>query len=115
MSADEQRDTERISMLGEFHGEIMLFQPMLIREIGRGGVTIDTRFPLQLDSLHDLRLVLGGRSVVIKGRVVHSRICDVDQDLVTYSTGMEFVEPTERVLDAITQFLDSVKADRAGV
>ena len=74
MAADEKRDTERMSMLGELPGEIMLFEPMLIRELGRGGVTIETRFPLHLNSLHAVRLMLGGRPVVVKGRVVHSRI-----------------------------------------
>ena len=115
MAADEKRDTERMSILGELAGEIMRFEPMLIREIGRGGVTIETRFPLHLNSLHDVRLMLGGRPVVVKGRVVHSRICDVDQELVSYSTGMEFVEPAEHVIEAIVEFLQTVQADRAGV
>lgn len=115
MRDDDKRDAERISMLGELPGEIMIFEPMLIRDISRGGVTIDTRFPLHLNSLHDLRLMLGGRPVVVKGRVVHSRICDVDQEVVTYRTGMEFVEPPERVLAAIGEFVESVKADRTGV
>ena len=70
----------------------MVFQPMLIREISRAGATVETRFPLHLNSLHDLRLTLGDKSVIVKGRVVHSRISDVDQDIVTYRTGLEFVE-----------------------
>jgi hypothetical protein len=115
MAADEKRDTERVPMLGELPGEVMLFEPMLIRELGRSGVTIETRFPLPLNSLHDLRLMLGGLSVVVKGRVVHSHICDMDQELVTYRTGMEFVEPAEHVIDAVVRFLETVKAQRAGV
>jgi hypothetical protein len=115
MRDDEKRDAERIAMLGELPGEIMIFEPMLIRDISRGGVTIDTRFPLHLNSLHDLRLMLNGRPIVVKGRVVHSRISEVDQEVVTYRTGMEFVEPPERVLAAIAEFVESVKADRTGV
>jgi hypothetical protein len=115
MRDDEKRDAERITMLGELPGEIMIFEPMLIRDISRGGVTIDTRFPLHLNSLHDLRLMLNGRPIVVKGRVVHSRISEVDQEVVTYRTGMEFVEPPERVLAAIGEFVESVKADRTGV
>lgn len=111
----EKRDTERVPILGELQGEVMVFQPMLIKEISRGGATVETRFPLHLNSLHDLRLTLGDRSVVIKGRVVHSRISDVDQDIVTYRTGVEFVEPSERVAAAIGEFLDTVKANRSGV
>ena len=112
---DEQRDGERVPVLGELSGEVMVFAPMIIREIGTGGASVDTSFPLHLNSLHDLRLALGSISIVIKGRVVHSRISDVDQDLVTYRTGLEFVEPSERVLAALTTYLESVKANRSGV
>ena len=58
----------------------MVFQPMAIKEISRGGAQVETGFPLQLDSLHDFRLTLGDRSVVVKGRVVHCSISDVDQE-----------------------------------
>jgi hypothetical protein len=88
---------------------------MLLKDISLGGATVETRYPLHLNSLHDLRLTLGSTSVVIKGRVVHSRISDVDQDIVTYRSGMEFVEPSDRVTSALAEYLDSVKIDRSGV
>jgi hypothetical protein len=88
---------------------------MLIKEVSVGGATVETRFPLHLNSLHDFRLTLGDRSIVVKGRVVHSRISDVDQDIVAYRTGVEFVEPSERVVTAIREFLDAVKVNRSGV
>jgi hypothetical protein len=113
-SAD-QRDTERVPILGELRGEVMVFQPMLVRDVSSSGVTVETRFPLQIDSLHDVRLTLGQRSVVIKGRVVHSRISDVDQDAVAYRTGLEFVEPSKAVVAVIVEFLEAVKATRSGV
>lgn len=112
---DEQRDAERLPILGELQGEIMVFEPMVIREISRGGASVETRFPLHLNSLHDLRLALGRTSVIVKGRVVHSRISEVDQDIVTYRTGLEFVEPSERVQTALTAYLESIKANRSGV
>jgi hypothetical protein len=110
---DDKREDERIPILGELHGEIMVFEPMLIKEISRGGATVETPFPLQLNSLHDLRITLGPRSVVVKGRVIHSRISDVDQELVTYRSGLEFVEASERIVLAIAEFLDGIKATRA--
>jgi PilZ domain len=108
----EKRDTDRVAILGELHGEIMVFEPMAIKEISRGGAQVETGFPLQLNSLHDLRLTLGDRSVVVKGRVVHCRISDVDQDIVMYRSGIEFVEPSDRVQSVILDFLDSIKAGR---
>ena len=114
MADANKRGAERVPILGELQGEIMVFQPMLIRDISKGGVTVETRFPLHLDSLHDLRLTLARKSIVVKGRVAHSRISDVDQDIVTYCSGLELVGPSGRVLDAIREFLVAVKADRLG-
>jgi hypothetical protein len=112
---DEKRDTERVPMLGELQGEVMVFQPMVVKEISVSGATVETRYPLHLNSLHDLRLSLGETSIVVKGRVVHSRISDVDQDIVMYRTGVEFVEPSERVASVIADYLESVKINRSGV
>ena len=111
----DKREGERVPILGDLPGEIMVFQPMVLREIGLGGATLETRAPLHLNSLHDLRLTLGGTSIIVKGRVVHSRISDVDQDIVTYRSGVEFIEPSERVRAVIDAFLAGVKADRSGV
>lgn len=74
---------------------------------------VETGFPLQLDSLHDFRLTLGDRSVVVKGRIAHSRICDVDQDIITYRSGVEFIELSERVAAAIAEFVDEIAGQKA--
>jgi hypothetical protein len=108
----EKRDTERIQILGELHGEVMVFQPVAIREISRGGAQVETAFPLQLDSLHDFRLTLGDRSLVVKGRVAHCSITDVDHELVVYRSGVEFVEPSERVDRVVLEFLRAIRDGR---
>jgi c-di-GMP-binding flagellar brake protein YcgR len=92
----------------------MVFQPTAVLEMSHGGMQVETAFPLQLDSLHDFRLTLGDRSVVVKGRVAHSRISDVDQDIVTYRTGVQFIELSERVQAAIAHFVDEVTRVPAG-
>lgn len=112
MAGDEKRDRERIPILGELRGEVMVFEPMAIKEISRGGAQVETGFPLQLDSLHEFRLTLGDRSVVVKGRVAHCRISDVDQELVTYRAGIEFIEPSERVCAVISEFIEAIKTGR---
>src|ERR1700704_3510856 len=92
---DDKRDTERIETLGELLGEVMVYEPMAIKEISRGGAQIETGFPLHLDSLHDFKLTLGDRSVILKGRVVHCSITDVEEGLVLYRSGLEFIEPSD--------------------
>jgi hypothetical protein len=108
----EKRDTERIEILGELRGEVMVFQPLAIREISRRGLLIEVAFPLQVDSLHEFRLTLDDRSVVVKGRVAHCRICDVDQG-VRYRAGIELVEPNPHADAAIAAFMEAISADRA--
>ena len=74
---------------------------------------VETAFPLQLDSLHEFRLTLKERSIVVKGRIAHSRIRDVDQDIITYRSGVEFIELSERVAAAIAEFVDEIAGTKA--
>ena len=108
----DKRDAERIQILGELHGEVMIYQLMVIKEISRGGAKVETGYPLQVDSLHDFRLTLGDRSVVVKGRVVHCSITDVDQEVVLYRSGIEFVEPPDRVCSVISEFIEAILGGR---
>jgi hypothetical protein len=110
----DQRAFERVPMLGEMRGEIMVYQPLQVTEVSRGGATVETQVGLQLDSVHDLRLALGHSSFIVKARVVHSRISDISQDVVTYRAGLEFVNASPAVVTAIVEFLDGVQTTRRG-
>ena len=112
MAESDKRDTERIQILGELHGEVMVFQPMVIKEISRGGCQVETGFPLHLDSLHEFRLTLSDRSVIVKGRVAHCIISDMDQEIVLYRSGIEFIETSERVFSVINDFINAVQDGR---
>ena len=93
----------------------MVYEPMAIKEISRGGVLVETAFPLQLDSLHQFRLTLGDQSVVLKGRVAHCSIADVEHELVVYRSGIEFIELSERIEGVITNFIKAIKDGRRAV
>lgn len=115
MAVDDRREGHRVTILGELRGEVMVFQPMTVTEVGPGGAQIETAFPLQLDSLHDFRLSLGGHSVIVKGRIVHCRISDVEEERVVYCAGVEFVEPSEHAREAIEAFLEALDQSRRGL
>lgn len=100
-------------MFGEMSGEVMVLQPVAIKEISRLGALIETGFPLQVDSLHDLRLRLGQVPIIVKGRIVHSHISEVEDKGVLYAIGVEFVEPSEHVIEAIGEFLQRLADERA--
>lgn len=112
MSDRERRESERIDLLGTLHGDVLVVEATEIRQLGLGGMLIETRFPLHVDSLHDFRLVLGDHSLVLKGRVVHSRINDVAHDVVTYQSGIEFIDPSDAVATAIREFIGALKQSR---
>jgi hypothetical protein len=102
------RHGERVPILGELRGEIMVFEPLQVKELGVGGATIETSFPLPLNSLHDLRLPLGTNAVVVKARVVHSHVGEVDGDAMRYRSGVEFVEAPAYVGAAIAAYLEAL-------
>ncbi|HEX7486369.1 MAG TPA: PilZ domain-containing protein [Vicinamibacterales bacterium] len=107
------RRTQRIEILGELQGEVMAFEPMAITEISRAGAQVETAFPLQINSLHNFRLVLGDRSIVVQGRIVHAHVCDVEHEATIYRAGIEFVQPSERIVEAIGEFMDAIVSARA--
>ena len=110
----ERRSEGRTHILGDLRGEVMVYQPMAIRELSDSGAQVETSFPLQLDSLHDVRLELGDASVVIKGRVVHCSISDMDREYVSYRSGLEFVQASFGVDAVIARFIEALKAGRLG-
>lgn len=107
--AGDKRDLERVPLEGQVQGEVMVFQPMTILDISLGGAQIETAFALQLDSVHDFRLSLGDRSVVVKGRIAHCHIGELTDVAALYRTGVEFVEVSEHARGAILVFVAAMK------
>jgi len=107
--AGNKRDDERVPLEGQVRGEVMVFQPMTILDISAGGAQIETAFSLQLDSLHDFRLSLADRSIIVKGRVAHCHIGELTDVAALYRTGVEFVELSEHARAAISGFVQQTK------
>jgi hypothetical protein len=110
--SDERRAEERLEILGETPGEVTIIQPMRVIEISQGGAQFEIEVPLQLESLHDCRLTLGTTAVVLKGRVAHCRIIDINPDHVVYRAGIEFVDVPPPVQDLITRYMRSLRSAR---
>lgn len=110
----DRREAERLAVLGSLSGEVMVFQPLTIIEISAQGLVTETNFPLYLDSLHEFRLKLGDRPVVVRGRITHCSLVDVDHELVRYRSGVQFIELPEHVAQAIKIFLSKLKKGGEG-
>ncbi len=113
MSDEFKRAHERHDLRAPASGEVKVYHPMAIRQISGGGALIEIGVSLQLNSLHDFKLTLGDRSVVVKARVVHSHIGTVATSGVVYLTGVEFVDLSEPVAKAIDGFIAALKPPTA--
>jgi hypothetical protein len=107
-----KRDKQRVPTAGHLEGAVMVFQPMTILDISHGGAQVETPFPLQLDSLHEFRLSLIDRSVIVKGRIAHCYVGELRNDITVFRSGVEFVEPSEPVRQAIAEFVDALRESR---
>jgi hypothetical protein len=103
------RDGERVPTPGQLTGEVTVYEPIAILDLSDRGALVETQFALHLDSLHEFRLSLGTRSVVVKGRIAHCQIGELDQGTILYRTGVEFIEPSEHALSAIHAFVEALK------
>ena len=110
----ERLTGERVRILGGLHGAVLLPQPVAITELGVSGAQLETTFPFQIESLHELRLELGARSIVVKGRVTHCGIVDVDQEGVRYRSGVQFVDVPGHAQVAIAVFVGGLTRGRRG-
>ena len=81
---ESRRHSERLEILGDLPGAATVHQSILVKELSGRGALIQTTFPLVLNSIHDFRLALGSQTVVVKGRVVHCRVEEVDADSLVY-------------------------------
>src|SRR5204862_6749746 len=109
MADENKRDNERVPVPSPLHGEVKVFQPMTILDVSHGGAQIETPFALQLDSLHDFRISLGERSIVVKGRIAHCHIGELKEGIVLYRTGVEFIENSDHAQAALEQFVEALK------
>jgi hypothetical protein len=109
MADENKRDGERVPVPAPLSGEVKVYQPMTIVDISMGGALIETPFALQIDSLHDFRLSLGERSIVVKGRIAHSHIGELKGGLVIYRAGVEFIEASGHVQSALAHFVEALR------
>lgn len=111
--AVEKRQLERMPLDEQVSGEVMVFQPMTIRDISQTGAQIQTTVPLQCGSVHDFRLSLGGSAVMVRGRVAYCHIGELTDAAALYRSGVAFVEPSPHTASAIVNFVAAIRNTRS--
>ena len=106
----DRRRNPRIDLLADVEGHLItLDERVQVKQLSLGGMTVETTAPLSPKIDHDFRISLGDEAVTLRARVMHARVA-VDGDDVTYLTGLQFVEPTPRLLEVVRRFIDSIRA-----
>ena len=100
---DRRQDTR--PAVGGLPGDITVTETLRVRDLSPSGAMVETTVPLELKSLHDVRLDLGSRIVIVKGRVTHSSRASGDRVFVS---GLEFVELSLTIREVIAQFLKTM-------
>ncbi len=108
----EMRGSARVYVAGGGTGGVTVLQPLTILDLSESGAQVETTFPLPLEALHDFRLPLGSRSVVVKGRIVHCGIRELRDAAVKYRSGVQFVQPSAHARRVIAAFVEARRALR---
>jgi hypothetical protein len=111
----ESRQSERVSIPGQVMGEVTVFQPMSILDLSEKGAQVETPVALRNDSLHDFRLSLDERSIVVKGRIAYCQVGELRNGIVIYRCGVEFVEPSSHAAEALRLFVAVHAASRPSI
>jgi hypothetical protein len=102
----ERRRNVRIDLLAELQGHLVtLDERVMVTQVSLGGMTVETSAPLSPRIEHDFRISFDGVSVLLHGKVVHSRV-SVRGDEVSYVAGVQFLNPSPDAVAALRAFLD---------
>ena len=101
----DRRAAVRFDLAGQVWGTIETLDPLPLRNIGRGGLLVESLRPLRLETLHRLHLVLPGYEAIVEGRVRHVTTMYDDRAQVRYLVGFQFVDVESATQDRIDQLV----------
>ncbi len=101
----DRRGELRFEIIGHLWGALESQERLFLRDVGRGGVLVESRLPLAQDSVHAMALRFGAEPVHdVKVRVRHVRPVDAGDG---YLVGLEFVEVAARAVEEIDRYVDA--------
>lgn len=67
----DRRGRRRFEIVGQLWGALESVEPLRLRNLARGGALLESRFTLQVDTVHRLRIASAGRTSDLQARVRH--------------------------------------------
>jgi hypothetical protein len=111
MSSDRRR-SPRVEILGRLHGHVVALNvPVKVLEMSLGGLAIETEMQFPEGAIHEFALTLGdGSTVIVQGRVVHSRNTAPEGETPVYVSGVEFEDDdTPDATGTVGDLLNKIK------
>lgn len=81
-----------------------------VKKLSLSGMLVETGYPMELDSHHEIELFIAGNTIRIAGRVAYCRE-NLERDSVRYDIGIEFVTIAGNDRELLTDFLETVKEE----
>ncbi len=111
----ERRHAPRLEVLDQLHGHaVSVNVPLVVRELGAGGFSVESSVPFPTGSRHTFRFTLaGGGEVIVDATRIHSRAAKATGSPDCYITGFAFcqdgnpeaTQAVDTLLDAMTSVL----------
>lgn len=97
----DRRNRVRYEIVGQLWGSLETFEPLEVHNVSRGGALVETRVPLNSDSVQRLRLSTPNETADIQARIAH---VGQRQDVMApenYLIGVQFFELPPTVADYV--------------
>src|SRR2546423_1538844 len=104
-SLGDRRGAVRFDLGGQVWGTVETMDPLTIRNIGRGGLLVESIGPLRVDSIHHMHVVLQADESIVQARVRHVTGIRDALPRLRYLIGFEFVDVPAPTLDWIDQLV----------
>jgi hypothetical protein len=109
----ERRRERRVNLTSRLQGHLIaLDEPVSVLQVSEGGMTLSTRSPLSARSMQEFYVWVGAEPLLVQGEVRHTRVV-VNNDDVTYQTGIQFVDPPAELLERLEELLAPVPLERS--
>jgi hypothetical protein len=106
----DRRNDLRFEIIGQLWGSLETVERLPIRDLARGGALVESRLPLNPETVRSVRLAFGDTEHDVQVRVRHvtsEKMADGEHFLV----GLEFVEPSASALAQIDRVVSARLAE----
>jgi hypothetical protein len=104
-SLGDRRAAVRFDLGGQVWGTVETMDPLTIRNVGRGGILVESLRPLRVDSIHHMHLVLHADESIVQARVRHVTGIRDALPRLRYLIGFEFIDVPGTTLEWIDELV----------